>query len=97
MFHKNLECLKIYYEDLYQKVQVNLGNYYKIEDTNGFKNLTIENQYVHSKYNPENEAINWLNGLEINKEDTICILGLGLGYILEPLILNYYKKKNNYY
>lgn len=93
MFHKNLECLKIYYEDLYQKVQVNLGNYYKIEDTNGFKNLTIENQYVHSKYNPENEAINWVNGLEINEEDTICILGLGLGYILEPLILNYYKKK----
>lgn len=94
MKEKNLQSLKIYYADLYEILMAhNDEGMYSLEKINENYNLFCENKYMHSRYNPVSEAIRWIDGLNIGEEDTISIIGLGLGYYIEPLLSKYPSKK----
>lgn len=94
MKEKNLSSLKIHYTDLYEILLLhNNTQLYKLEKINEFYNLSFENKYIHSKHNPVNEAIRWVDGINVEDEDTISIIGLGLGYYIEPILKKYPSKK----
>ncbi|MBN1897890.1 MAG: motility associated factor glycosyltransferase family protein [Spirochaetes bacterium] len=48
-----------------------------------------ESFYLHSRYDPLKEAKKFLQSRPLEKYDFIIILGLGLGYVLEELLLCY--------
>jgi len=52
----------------------------------GDKCLKIENTYLHSKYNPINEAEKWASQIEISNNKIIFVFGLGLGYHIDSLL-----------
>lgn len=94
MFEKNLEVLKKKDKILYEKVITHkLSDKYKIVSSkNGMPNLLIsEGKYIHSKYDPEIESQKWVNGIN-TEEDSILIVGIGLGYYL-PKIFSKYPEK----
>ncbi|MBN1041176.1 motility associated factor glycosyltransferase family protein [Clostridium botulinum] len=96
MFNKNLIALKEHYLELYKTItDTNEKNQTeKVYSKNGMANLIIDNQFwIHSRYNPQNEAEKWVDNIDIQDEDTIITIGLGLGYYLEPLIDKYKDKK----
>lgn len=96
MLEKNLKNLKKRDAELYKKVKVHkLSDKYEVVNSkNGMKNLIIEEKrYLHSRYNPDREAEQWVNGINICDEDSILVTGLGLGYYLEKLIKKYPDKK----
>lgn len=92
----NLDSLKKYYPDTYEKVvnyDIKGQLYKKVRSKNGMDNLLLaDNSYLHSKYDPQNEAVTWIQGIDL-KEDTLLIIGLGLGYYLAELKRRYSTKK----
>jgi len=95
MIQKNLQHLKQHYADLYNILEVyQREELFKLEKINDKYNLSFQNKYIHSRYNPEKEAIRWVEGLDIKEEnDCIFIIGLGLGYYLDCLVKKYPDKK----
>lgn len=95
MLQNNLQHLKLHYPDLYNILQGSeREELFKLEKINGNYNLSFENKFIHSRYNPENEAIRWVDSLNIREEaDCIFIIGLGLGYYLDYLMIKYPAKK----
>ena len=94
MIEKNLHSLKLHYSDLYDILDMHQKEgLFKLEEINNNFNLSYQNKYIHSKYNPEIEAFRWVDGLDINEEDCIFIIGLGLGYYLDYLVTKYPDKK----
>jgi len=95
MIQKNLQCLELYYNDLYNILEIyETEELYKLEKINDNYNLSFKNKYIHSRYNPLNEAIRWVDGLNIRQEDDcIFIIGLGLGYYLDYLVEKLSNKK----
>ncbi|KZE55740.1 hypothetical protein AV540_26165 [Brevibacillus parabrevis] len=45
--------------------------------------------YVHSKYNPQNEAEKFINQFEVSSYNHILFYGIGLGYYVEELLRRY--------
>ncbi|NFO04374.1 motility associated factor glycosyltransferase family protein [Clostridium botulinum] len=96
MLDKNLIALKEHYLELYKTV---IDTYEekkieKVNSKNGMSNLIIDNEFwIHSRYNPQNEAEKWIDNINIKDEDTIITIGLGLGYYLDPLFNRYKDKK----
>ncbi|NFE60762.1 motility associated factor glycosyltransferase family protein [Clostridium botulinum] len=96
MFNKNLSALKEHYLELYQTIIDRNGEKKteKVKSKNGMVNLMIDNEFwIHSRYNPQNEAEKWIDNINIKDEDTIITIGLGLGYYLDPLFDRYKDKK----
>jgi len=94
MLDKNLEILKKKNKVLYDKITTHeLSDKYKVVSSkNRMPNLVTEgNKYIHSRYNPEIEAQKWVNGIN-PKEDSIFVIGFGLGYYLDKLIEKHPKK-----
>lgn len=95
MIKKNLQYLKLFYNDLYNILEIyQTEELYKLEKINDNYNLSFQNKYIHSRYNPLNEAIRWVDSLNIREEDDcIFIIGLGLGYYLDYLVQELSNKK----
>lgn len=95
MLEKNLSALKVHYFDLYNHiVDFKMTKYKLVNSKNGMANLLLDNNtYLHSRYNPQNESHAWVNGFKIQDEDTIFIIGLGLGYYLKIVAERYANKK----
>ncbi|SFC60739.1 6-hydroxymethylpterin diphosphokinase MptE-like protein [Clostridium uliginosum] len=96
MLNKNLIILKEYYQDLYEKIskQENQNNLQEVKSKNGMINLLVDDEiWLHSRYNPENEALKWINNINVKDEDTILVVGLGLAYYLDNLVEKYKEKK----
>ncbi|NFO32338.1 motility associated factor glycosyltransferase family protein [Clostridium botulinum] len=88
MLKENSISLKKYYYELYEQI-IDLKAEKSVKyimSKNYMNNLVFENKfYIHSRYNPGKEAINWVNNIRIKDEDTVIIVGLGLGYYLDYL------------
>lgn len=96
MLEKNLSVLLEEYSDLYYKILLKKEELEKseliIEKDN--YNIILENRKVHSVYNPQKEASRWVESIQIKEEiNSIFIIGLGLGYYLDELILKFKDKK----
>lgn len=67
---------------------------FKLEKAkNGMFTLTYNNKYIHSKYNPQKEAEQFVNShIRVVNNDDILLYGIGLGYHIEELAK---KMKNN--
>jgi hypothetical protein len=61
-------------------------NIYK--SVKGFLCAEINGKNIHSQYNPEREAIRFVQASILKNPSIIILLGAGLGYILEELIKN---------
>ncbi len=95
MLQDNLRSLKNHYTDLYHilMMEKELGEC-QLEKVNGYYNIAVNGKFIHSRYNPIVEASRWVEGLNIKEEeDSIFIIGLGLGYYLEFLLERYPNKK----
>lgn len=98
MRDKNLKSLKIYYSELYESI-INIKGkeccIKEVKSKNGMNNLLFnEKIYIHSTYNPKKEAENWIDNITLsNNEDTIIVIGLGLGYYLDNLVNAFRDKK----
>lgn len=95
MFEKNMKIIKEKDSALYAKlVDLQFENKYKIiESKNGLPNIELgNNKYLHSKYDPENEAKKWADGINMTDKDSLIIMGLGLGYYLDELIKRFPQK-----
>ncbi|MCY6370414.1 motility associated factor glycosyltransferase family protein [Clostridium ganghwense] len=96
MLNNNLNILKEYYSELYKEI---LNHDEKklpkiVESKNGMPNLMLNSgEWIHSTYNPEKEAVRWIEGFDVEDQDTILVIGLGLGYYLDNLIEKYSNKK----
>ncbi|MGE7769394.1 motility associated factor glycosyltransferase family protein [Viridibacillus arvi] len=54
--------------------------------------------YLHSKYDPEREAITFINQFaNLNEHDHIFFIGTGLGYHIEQILINYPHVKYSIY
>ncbi|WP_209121465.1 6-hydroxymethylpterin diphosphokinase MptE-like protein [Alkalihalobacillus sp. BA299] len=96
MFKDNIKVLKENYPNLYLRIEdyVESKEYNLVKCRNeSFTIVDSDGIYVHSRYNPEKEAQNWIEGLTVNEEDTLLIFGLGLGYYLPLLLTKYHDKK----
>ena len=94
MWEKNLKVLEKEYPELAEKVRADSGDDldYKIENTkNGSKTIKVATEdtdnhyiYLHSRYNPEQEAERMIDNIELEEFTNVVIMGFGLGYhILE--------------
>lgn len=99
MLECNIQALQEGYPDLYKRLQKVEGN--KEEQIielarNGQPTLIIKTDeqplYIHSRYNPEREAYQWVQALQL-KSDMLVVIGMGLGYILPALALSYPNSK----
>lgn len=89
----NREHLKRCYFDLYDHLEEREMRY-ELVLTNNFPNLWVEDRCMHSRYQPKLEASRWVDSLIVaDDQDTMSIIGLGLGYYLEPLLAKYPEKK----
>lgn len=89
----NRDHLKRCYSDLYDRLE-GRETHHELVLTNDFPNLWMEDRCMHSRYQPEVEASRWVESLIVTEEqDAISIIGLGLGYYLEPLLTKYPEKK----
>lgn len=100
MLDKNLEMLQKYYPDLHQFVVSfkKTGKFVKGKSKNGMTNLQYTSDdgmkiMLHSQYDPDREAKVWVNNIILDKEDSLVIIGLGLGYYLPYLRERYPDKK----
>ncbi|MFD2116987.1 6-hydroxymethylpterin diphosphokinase MptE-like protein [Paenibacillus yanchengensis] len=91
MLQENLETLRKYRVDLYEKVATfmekqNTSDISIVLAANGTLNLFINSEgeqslYMYSKYNPEHECQRWSESSEPIQQDSYIIMyGLGLGY-----------------
>lgn len=90
VYEKNMCFLEKNYPEIYQQIlslketlilePAKDGNYTVRIHANG------KNMYLHSKYNPIQEAINWAEQLQL-QDEKICIqIGFGLGYHTAVLV-----------
>src|SRR5690606_29394850 len=58
-----------------------------------------EKKYLHSRYNPENEAAQWIDEYmdKINEYDHVLFYGIGLGYHVEQMMAKHSEKENSLY
>ncbi|WP_198006296.1 motility associated factor glycosyltransferase family protein [Alkaliphilus oremlandii] len=95
-----MEYLEKYYPETYKEIKDynlddrNYEKYKLIENKDKSLNIIINNKmYLHSRYNPIKEAKIWIEGITLENEDSIIILGLGLGYYLQDLVEKFKGKK----
>ncbi|WCN38138.1 motility associated factor glycosyltransferase family protein [Aneurinibacillus uraniidurans] len=100
MLGKNLEMLQKHYPDLHQSVVSfkKTGKCVEEKSKNGMTNLQYTSDdgikiMLHSQYDPAREAKMWVNNVILDKEDSLVIIGLGLGYYLPYLRERYSEKK----
>lgn len=85
MLDNNREALKNVYPDLLNYLEGISSNHFEIKETRtGQLTASLNGRWLHSKYNPEREAVKTVE--EEGKRDLYIIGGLGLGYIPEALI-----------
>jgi hypothetical protein len=88
MLAENLSALQHRYSNInwYALAQLSLANssFTLSKARNGSPTITINNQALHSLYNPEQEAYHQLAHLK-STADSFIILGLGMGYLAEAL------------
>lgn len=96
MLSDNLKSLKEYYFELYERI-IDLEDQENLQEAkskNNMPNIILNNEFwIHSRYNPENEALEWIDNINLKDEDTILVIGLGLAYYLENLVKKYKNKK----
>ena len=83
-FDKNIRSLKssvLQLQALPQKISDKVS---LIMSNSGKPTLRCENILLHSRYDPEKEAI--LFAKKIKKGDNVCLYGFGLGYHLHPIL-----------
>lgn len=85
MQSQNAKALKKHYPDLFKQLNTPAQEL-TIEMTGGHPNIHYEGRYLHSRFNPLQEASRWVEGIEIEEDmDAIFIVGIGLGYYLHSL------------
>ena len=87
IFEKNLRVLRNRHPILFKAVDYEVPkrwNYETFTAKNGSKTLSMEVEgkkfQIHSKYDPEKEAIQQITGMKFRNPKLMVILGLGLGY-----------------
>lgn len=103
IFDKNMACLKENFPYAYNEVmEFRKSNMPRnislnlVETKNGLLNIRVQSEessiFLHSNYNPENEASTLLNSQMQVQADASVILGFGMGYHIEKLIQEKYEK-----
>jgi len=91
-FEKNLSFLKENNEYLYNKIKtIKSSNNSVLSDNK--ENVLYDNIYIHSTRNPKRESEKILKMNEIEKYDSVVIIGNGLGYFSD-IVFEKYPDKN---
>ncbi|QGQ93524.1 DUF115 domain-containing protein [Paenibacillus psychroresistens] len=99
IFNKNMEVLKLRYLNAWEYITDRAS---KLEDLdslvfpakNGQPNIKLDldgkTAYLHSQYNPENEAEQWIAGYHASVKEAkhVFFYGFGMGYHLDKLMRN---------
>ncbi|WP_194190937.1 6-hydroxymethylpterin diphosphokinase MptE-like protein [Clostridium chrysemydis] len=68
-----------------------------VKSKSGLNTLKYKNKYIHSKYDPLREAKTFIsNNKDSLNNDSIVIIGLGLGYNINQILENFNNVKNIY-
>lgn len=71
----------------FQKYQIELAR--NESPTLSIDNGNAHKLYVHSKYNPQNEAEKFIDQFELSSYNHVLFYGIGLGYYVEELLRRY--------
>lgn len=103
VLERNLSVLQSTYPNLYTAVTAHSVDTNSVEVVKSHSNeVTIKvikadgsTSYLHSRYNPIEEAVRWCDSLESNIFDTedLFVYGMGLGYHIEELMKRYPHKR----
>ncbi len=92
-YKKNLNCLREFHPELAEKLEnFEPSEAFSLEPSRQTQPTLIcqtadgKSFSLHSRYNPAQEAIQFINTLNINRSSNFIVFGLGLGYHLLELI-----------
>ena len=80
-----MKAAREYVHDL-AGIDVKDGNVERIEGRGGAATLRVRNLYLHSRYNPEQEAARLIDSANLDPARPVLVAGLGLGYHVAELL-----------